>query len=281
MAKEIGIEDLPKIDAAHKKHQAPDPMKSCVKLHESVQSVADSLQGPRKWQAQLRTAVVPKGIDLTYEEELAHIRRQNGAGGLIPGLGERYSRDRASLDRYEVYDSEQRPVLARVAELGALLPAWALNGEGVIFYGAVGTGKDHLAAALLHKAVDRGVVCRVVNAQDLFGQFREAIRTEASQEKIINAYVLPHVLLISDPAPAAGSLSDWNVNSVLYRIVNRRYDARKATWATLNAKTAAGAKDSLSLPVFDRMQHRAELIKCEWPSYRARNAAGLRLKKAE
>lgn len=184
-------------------------------------------------------------------------------------LGKRYSQDRVSLKAFTIYDARQKPILTKLKKLLGELPDWADAGEGMVFYGTVGAGKDHLMAASLYAAAAKGVSCRWVNGQEIYGRFRDQIASDSREEELLKLWCEPQVLAISDPAPPAGDATRWNLQQ-LYRLLDRRYRALKSTWITLNALTLEQADARLSAPAFDRLRDGSHLFGCFWPSYRER-----------
>jgi DNA replication protein DnaC len=205
-------------------------------------------------------------------EALAEAERhaaERAVADLAARLGRRYAPDRATLEGFEVYHRDQRPVLGRLREIRAELPGWLEGGRGLVFYGTVGTGKDHLLAAMLYAAARAGLSCRWENGQDLHARFRDQVKADGREEDVLAPLVAPQVLAVSDPTPPAGQLTPWN-QLQLYRLFDRRYRALRSTWVTLNASSVSDADAQLSEPVFDRLRHGAELLPCFWPSYRER-----------
>lgn len=211
-----------------------------------------------------------------------HQRAQSGcpiaseAGGFVNrlsfDLGSRYSPKRTRLDRFEVYHANQKAAMERIAVIANGVEALAKEGRGVLFYGAVGTGKDHLLAGLMYLACAQGIECKWVNGQDLYGTMRDRIDSGQRENEILQELTRPRILAISDPVPPVGDLSSWRLE-LLYRLVNRRYHQLNGTWMTLNATSPEEAEAKLSSLVWDRLQESAELIPCFWPSYRERRKA--------
>lgn len=184
-------------------------------------------------------------------------------------LGRRYGPDLCTLDTYQCYHADQRKTIAR---LRALKLAESIEqGRGLVFFGSVGTGKDHLMAAMLYLATDLGVTARWMGGQSFYGASRDRMDSGESERRAFAELLKPDVLAISDPVPPAGSLSAWNV-SQLYRLMDERYRALKSTWCSMNAeREAADADTMLSAPVWDRLKENAELFPCFWTSFRERN----------
>jgi DNA replication protein DnaC len=207
------------------------------------------------------------------EAEAAGRQRRMAIGDnvrrLAQALGRRYGPDACTLDGYILYHRDQRAVLDRLRALVPALPEFIARGRGLLLYGTVGTGKDHLLAAMLYAAARQGITCHWVNGQELFGAFRDNIASGRREAEILNDLAEPQVLAISDPIPPAAAPTAWNVAQLL-RLIDRRYREMKSTWATLNALSPEDADAKLSAPVFDRLRENAEMVRCFWPSYRER-----------
>ncbi len=189
---------------------------------------------------------------------------------LSANLGARYTAERLDLGRFEIYHADQRAVVERVRALAERLPELVKQGVGLIWYGGVGSGKDHLMGWLLHQAAGRyGISCRWEFGLDLFGVVRDRMDSGHKEEDLLRELARPDVLAISDPLPAAGGLSPFRLE-FLHRLAERRYRQLKPTWVTMNALSPEDADEQLSAQVFDRLRESAEMFPCFWPSFRER-----------
>jgi DNA replication protein DnaC len=186
---------------------------------------------------------------------------------LVDDLGRRYSFDRVCVRNYRHYHPAQKIVLEQLEQASTEWPEALLEGKGVILIGSVGTGKDHLCAAMLYKAVELGVKARYIAGSTLFSRMRDSFSTNVKETDVLGPYASAQVLAISDPIPAVGDLTEWN-SGVLFRLVDDRYREMKSTWITINAASRDDAEQRLSAPVFDRLRHDALILHCFWPSYR-------------
>lgn len=219
-----------------------------------------------------RTPAEQQAIDegvAQREAATAERQRQERREQLAGQLGQRYSRERVALERFTIYNPEQRKVVDHIRRLASDIDASIGDGQNVILFGPVGTGKDFLLANLLYAAVDAGHKCRWANGLDLYGQWRDQMDDGTNEQRMVAGFISPKVLAISDPIPPVGAPSAWNV-SQLYRIIDARYRQLRPTWMTVNAASVEDANETLSAPLFDRLRHGAALIHCYWPSYRQR-----------
>lgn len=196
-------------------------------------------------------------------------RRADQVAELSHTLGKRYSPDRVQIEGFEVYDAKQTPIIAAVKKIASELPTLVANGESLIWYGPVGTGKDHMMAYLLYVAAGHGIDCKWVNGVQVYSTIRDRIDSGRLESELLNELARPTVLAISDPIPPARKPSDFNVEQ-LYILMDRRSRDAKSTWVNFNAASENDAYEKLSAPVFDRLRDGARIFPCFWPSYRER-----------
>jgi DNA replication protein DnaC len=225
-------------------------------------TLADTLNRLPKLQARSKSALAE------YERCQAERQRQTLVDMIAKDMGRRYSVQRSSLKHFEIFHPAQTEVVKMLQVLD--LPALVAEGAGIIFFGPVGTGKDHLCAAMLYRAAsNHGIRGQWINGQDWFGTMRDRIDQGRAESEILRSLTVPTILAISDPIPARREPSPWNVE-MLYRLVDQRYRNLRSTWVTLNVESPEEADDKLSAPVFDRLRESAVFAKCFWPSFRER-----------
>lgn len=144
------------------------------------------------------------------------------------------------------------------------------RGEGAVFFGPPGTGKDHLMVAMIREACKSGYACEWINGLDFFGGMRDRIDGETSEARFLGQFARPDILAISDPLPPWGALTEFQA-ATLFRLIDRRYRDCKPIWVTINVATGAEASDRLGAAVVDRLKERALVVHCNWPSYRGRS----------
>ena len=149
----------------------------------------------------------------------------------------------------------------------AMLDAWEFS--GLLLYGPVGTGKDHLAIAACRQLIlERGKSVAWINGQAWFGEIRDSMdsddRTEAA---IIRRLSSPDLLVVSDPLPPFGDLTQHQA-TMLYRAVDARYSQAKPTICTVNVADDEEAERRMGVATWDRLCHDAWKLNCSWPSFR-------------
>ena len=60
----------------------------------------------------------------------------------------------------------------------------------MVLYGSVGTGKDHLLAALLYHVASAGIPTAWVSGEDLFLKVRDSMDTKEPEDKIMRQWLV-------------------------------------------------------------------------------------------
>ena len=158
---------------------------------------------------------------LASHERLACVIAKSQSA-LTQQLGERYTPARASLEVFTLYDpkGEQSAALDRVRGFIANMEAVLRETRGLVLYGPSGVGKDHLLAAVLYHVASAGIPVGWVSGEDVFLKIRDSMDSGEREEKIIQHWLRPTVLGISDPASPRGELKDWDAR-ILARLIDR------------------------------------------------------------
>lgn len=191
--------------------------------------------------------------------------RRERVAALLAAAGPRYRQ--ATLDNFVVEHAEQRAVLEALRQYAQRGREHVLQGRGIVLFGPPGTGKDHLLVALGRMAAGGGFTVRWVNGLELFRQLREAISDDLRESQVIRRYTRADVLILSDPVPPSGRLSDYQA-TMLYHLVDERYRSMRPTWVSLNVASGTEADERLGAATVDRLRHAALCLFCRWPSYR-------------
>ncbi len=143
--------------------------------------------------------------------------------------------------------------------------------QNVVFIGAVGLGKTHLATALALEACHRNLSVLFTSAVDIINVLAEA-RAENRLRKAMRRYVAPAVLVIDElgylPVDRVGA-------ELLFQVLGERYE-KGSTIITTNrpykqwAKTFANDA-TLASAVLDRVIHHCETVVIKGRSYRLKD----------
>lgn len=193
-------------------------------------------------------------------------RRQGWFADFLRSAGESAKEYRFST--YEAKTPYQKRCVDAVAE-------WSDGGKetlkttrNLVLHGPVGTGKDHLAvAACKTLCLKHGVRPGFIAVQDWFGRIRDAMDDNESEREIIGQAASFDVLVLSDPIPPFGNLTQHQA-TMFYRVIERRTALRRASIVTVNVATDMEAYERLGAPTWNRIIGDALLIHCNWESHR-------------
>lgn len=211
---------------------------------------------------------------------------------MVGARGQRYAK--ARLTNYVTSCPEQEAALARAKDYAANIDQRISDGTNLLLIGPAGTGKDHLMMGVAHQAVGKFKKVLWINGTSLWLAFREAIGTKPqtnryaaarfadgdtcdanisglSESDIIRKLSEVEILAISDPVPPRGPLTDYQAAN-LFDIIDARYSRMAPTLVTLNAASRKEAEDRLTAQTVDRIAHDAEVIICNWPSFRQKQS---------
>jgi DNA replication protein DnaC len=186
-------------------------------------------------------------------------------------VGRRYAG--CSFDNFQTGPKEQAK---KTAALEACVE-YALNfrdhfeaGRSLVLVGPKGTGKDHLLTATIRRiARNFGKPGKVMfrDGLKLFSEFRAAFNTETTEQAIVERYISPALLAISDPLPPRGTLSEHEQRMAL-RIIDGRYRESRPLALTINAVNRQEISDRMGVQACDRIFDCAVVVRCVWESYR-------------
>lgn len=181
--------------------------------------------------------------------------------------GERYKG--CTLDNYAIASPKQQRVVDHLRGYLQNLDENLAACRGIVLYGPVGTGKDHLLFAVLREIVKRrdDVTVCWKNGQDWFGDVRDAMDSDTSEAKLMRGLTKVKVAVISDPLPPIGGLGN-HMATMLYRVIDDRYNAQLPTFVSVNVKDSAEADERMGVATWDRLCGGAYKIHCNWPTYR-------------
>lgn len=197
------------------------------------------------------------------EAEARKKRREHNErlGKLIRQAGERYANCR--LENFVIVTDSQR----KVAQACLDYLTRPNKTEGLVLYGPCGTGKDHLAFAIAGQLTWEGASVEWMYGQDWFGQVRDAMDGDTTEASLVRYLCHPDITVISDPLPPIGNLTPHQA-TMLYRVVQGRYQSGKPTIVTVNVSSDQEADERLGVPTWDRLCDGAWKIQCNWPSHR-------------
>jgi DNA replication protein DnaC len=145
------------------------------------------------------------------------------------------------------------------------------DASNVVLVGPNGVGKTMCAANIGYQAVLAGHTALFTTAGNLLGELA-ALDSDSALRRRLRHYAAPDVLLIDE----VGYLSYSNRHAdLLFELVSRRYQ-HKSTVVTTNRAFAEWGEvfpnAACVVSLIDRLMHRAEVVRIEGDSYRAKEA---------
>ena len=145
------------------------------------------------------------------------------------------------------------------------------DAANVVFVGPNGVGKSMCACNLGYQAVLAGHTVLFVTAGHLLGDLA-ALDSDSTLRRRLRHYAAPDVLLIDE----VGYLSYSNRHAdLLFELVSRRYQHKSTVFTTNKAFADWGEvfpNAACVVSLVDRLMHRAEVVRIEGESYRAKEA---------
>lgn len=169
-----------------------------------------------------------------------------------------------SFDNFKADTEAKRGALTVLRDYAENFEANAQAGKGLILSGKPGTGKSHLAGAVLQSQLDREVL--YATCMDVIRMVRETWRkdSERSERQVLSYLGSLDLLVIDEMGVQYGTDGE---QTVLFDVLDRRYREVKPTILLTN-QDAEGLKTYLGERTFDRLRETCRLVAFEWESYR-------------
>lgn len=109
--------------------------------------------------------------------------------------------------------------------------------QGLLFRGAPGSGKTHIAVATLKVVIERGFTGHYANFTNLLSLLRSSYDTASDLRESVLLEAVDHADLLVLDDVGAESVTDWTRDR-LYLIINRRYENARPVLLTTNCDEA-------------------------------------------
>lgn len=169
------------------------------------------------------------------------------------------------FDNFVAATRDHQSALTIVRDFAEGFDDHARRGSGLILAGLPGTGKSHLAAALLQALIDRKSV-RYTTALDMIRSLRDTWRKDsiATESEVMTALQRLDLLVIDEVGATYGSEGE---QVLMFDVLDRRYREVKST-VLLTNQDKSGLRQYLGDRTFDRLTETARWVAFDWPSYR-------------
>ncbi|MEA2116123.1 MAG: IS21-like element helper ATPase IstB [Thermodesulfobacteriota bacterium] len=157
---------------------------------------------------------------------------------------------------------------ARIMEIAGL--DFVKRKQGLILAGNSGTGKSHIAKAILLIGCMKTYSCRYTTAADMLRELLASLADDTLEKKL-KRYLSPEILLIDEVGFDRLEQQDAYNANLFHKVIDGRY-CKKSTILTTNIDFKQ-LGDYLGDPVIttaivDRMVHHSIIINIEGPSWR-------------
>lgn len=212
------------------------------------------------------------------EEDAARERKRHKekVDALLSKSGIRKRFQQRTFDRF-VQDTPGQKKAYRIArEYAENFEAELAAGEGLYIEGTNGSGKTHLAAAIGLYLTEKEYSVVMKTSFDLLDDVKKAFdNPEISEHKIMQGYKECDLLIIDDLGKE--QCTDWSM-SVLYAIVNERYEAMRPIIITTNfgsddlirTLTPKGYGSQKIEAIISRLREVSKTLTMAWEDYRGR-----------
>jgi DNA replication protein DnaC len=201
------------------------------------------------------------------EDEAANAERRATEARMRKLLGRAAIPERfigRTFDNFNADTTDKRQALSVLRDYSDNFSANSRTGQGLILSGRPGTGKSHLAGAVLQAHIDRDVL--YATCLDLIRMVRETWRkdSEKSERQVLAFLSGLDLLVIDEMGVQYGTDGE---QTILFDVLDGRYRALKPTILLTN-QDAEGLKAYLGERTFDRLRETCRFVAFQWESYR-------------
>ncbi len=161
-----------------------------------------------------------------------------------------------------------RKALKACSEFAGEFPAQRAAGTSLVLCGVTGTGKTHLAAAVVREVtLTHGLSARFTTAGKAFRAVKATYGKGSNdgEDEALRQFTGPDLLVVDEVGVQFGSEFEKNV---LFEVINERYGAMRPTILISNL-ALDGLRDYVGERVIDRMKENGgKLVVFDWQSHR-------------
>ena len=148
---------------------------------------------------------------------------------------------------------------------------WLRQGHNLLFFGASGLGKTHLAAAIGHALIAQSIRVKFTSSTALVQQLQKA-REQLALDEALKKLDKYELLILDDIGYVKKSDSE---SQVLFELIAHRYERNSLLISTNQAFSewdSIFGDNMMTVAAIDRLVHHADIYKIEGESYRKKQA---------
>lgn len=171
-----------------------------------------------------------------------------------------------TFENFNATSTEQKFALTTAREYADNFDKHRKAGTGLIFSGLPGTGKSHLAAAIL-QAIMPNHAGLYITCMGLIRSIRGTWRkdSERSESEVLHALCTAPLLVLDEIGVQYGTDGE---QTILFDVLDRRYREMMPTILLTN-QAKDGFKEFIGERSFDRLVETSRWVAFDWDSYRA------------
>lgn len=157
------------------------------------------------------------------EQYRAHYQRRMGEAAIAPRFQD------CRLDNYRVNCAEQDHALQFALDfVDNYADIYKQSGKCALFLGRTGTGKTHLACAIVYDLIEQGFSAVYTSVSKMLRRIRSTynIKKGETEAAAIDIFTAPDLLIIDEVGVQFGTEYERNM---LFDIINARYEEKKNT----------------------------------------------------
>ena len=171
----------------------------------------------------------------------------------------------ATFNDFKEVNPDAKKVKSACVTYAATFPARLNSGDGLIFSGNVGTGKNMLAACIARAAVEAGHTSLHTTVLKMIRKVKKTWNTKECEQEAIDSFSKPDLLIINEVGVQFESKTE---ELYLTEIIDDRYEAMKCTILISNFNEGE-LSEILGSRVIDRFYEGGScLLRFPWNSYR-------------
>ena len=179
----------------------------------------------------------------------------------------------ATLDSFFVANPGQKEALETAMHYAAEFCNGMKIGRCLAFVGHPGTGKTHLAAAIIREVLAIGYTAKLTTVGDYVREIKDQCWNQktSTESEVLVKYCQIDLLILDEVGVQFGTRTEENL---VFTLINKRYDYLKPTIVISN-ENEDGLKNYLGARAFDRLREGGGLIVgFDWESMRGRDLKG-------